>query len=207
MVGLDQTQESEGNVRYSLLLPGVQGELIAAVAAAASGPVVVVFMNGGAVDASNVTADPNVDAILGVGYPGQSGGQGLADVLFGTYNPAGRLTQTWYHADYVNQISMFSMGMRPNVTDNSPGRGYRFFTGDTVFQFGQGLSYTTFLYSWIEATHIPRETIIADTQTYGIYPSRAPVRGVASVLVTNNGTMAGDVSVLLFIEPMSPGQG
>ena len=102
---------------------------------------------------------------------------------------------------------MFSMGMRPNVTDNSPGRGYRFFTGETVFQFGQGLSYTTFLYSWIEATRISRETIIADTQQYGIYPSRAPVRGVASVLVTNNGTRAGDVSVLLFVEPMNPGQG
>ena len=102
---------------------------------------------------------------------------------------------------------MFNMNMRPNVTQNSPGRGYRFFTGDTVFNFGQGMSYTTFSYSWSGVSDMTRNTIIADTQQYGIYPSRAPVRGVASVLVTNNGTKAGDVSVLLFIEPTSPGQG
>ena len=102
---------------------------------------------------------------------------------------------------------MFNMNMRPNVTQNSPGRGYRFFTGDTVFNFGQGMSYTTFNYSWNGVTHIPREAINADTLQYGIYPSRAPVRGTASVLVTNTGAKAGDVSVLLFIEPTNPGQG
>ena len=82
----------------------MQNLLIEVVANAAKGPVVVVFMNGGAVDASDVVKNSKVHAILGVGYPGQAGGQGLADVLFGAYNPAGRLTQTWYHANYVDMV-------------------------------------------------------------------------------------------------------
>ena len=111
VVGLDQTIEREGKDRYSLRLPGVQNLLIEVVSNAAKGPVVVVFMNGGAVDASDVLKNSKVHAILGVGYPGQSGGQGLADVLFGTYNPAGRLTQTWYHANYVDMVCKLRLNL------------------------------------------------------------------------------------------------
>ena len=81
-----------------------------------AGPVIVVVVSGGCVDLTAVKNNPHVDAILYACYPGQSGGQGIADVIFGAYNPAGRLTQTWYPASFIN-LTMYDMGMRPNASD------------------------------------------------------------------------------------------
>jgi len=77
-------------------------------------------------------------------YPGYQGGNAIADVLFGAYNPGGRLPFTLYARDYVDQVSMFDMGMAAPA----PGRTYRYFTGTPVFPFGWGLSYTNFSLSW-----------------------------------------------------------
>jgi beta-D-xylosidase 4 len=133
VVGITGTEENEGLDRYNIALTGVQGEFIAQTCAASAGPCVLVFMGGGSLDLSEVQANPNVSAILWTGYPGQSGAVAIAQTIYGDNVPAGRLTQTIYPADYVNQVSMFEMNMRPGASIyppySSPGRSYRFYTG------------------------------------------------------------------------------
>jgi len=111
--------------------------------------VILVMMNGGPVDLTDQKKSKNIDGILWVGYPGQSGGQAIAQTLFGDFNPGGRLPYTIYPGDYVNQISMFDMGFRPNKTNDSPGRSYRFYIDTPVYEFGTGLSYSNFTYQWM----------------------------------------------------------
>ena len=80
-------------------------------------------------------------AILQAWYPGQSGGKAAAEVLFGDYNPAGRLPVTFYR----------NIAQLPDFEDyNMTGRTYRYFKGDPLFPFGYGLSYTTFNYGNIK---------------------------------------------------------
>jgi xylan 1,4-beta-xylosidase len=111
VVGLDTTQEAEGLDRYIIALPGVQSQLIAAVAAAAKGPVIVVVMAGGAVDLSQVVANSKVDAILWVGYPGQSGGQALAEIVFGDAVPSGRTVYSFYNSSFIAQVCSAWLGV------------------------------------------------------------------------------------------------
>ncbi len=98
-------------------------------------PVVLVCMNGGAVG-----LEPELetcDAILLSWYGGQQGGQAVADVLCGDYNPSGRLPLTLYrNADQLPEADAYGM----------EGRTYRYFKGEPLFAFGQGLSYSTFRY-------------------------------------------------------------
>eukprot|EP00750_Incisomonas_marina_P009641 INCI16063.1.p1 GENE.INCI16063.1~~INCI16063.1.p1 ORF type:complete len:718 (-),score=90.54 INCI16063.1:456-2609(-) len=96
VIGLDDSQEREGKDRTSIKLPGVQETLVLAAANASSSPIVVVVISGGPVDLSLVVQHPNVGAIVIAGYPGQSGGLAVAEVVFGAINPSGRLSQTWY---------------------------------------------------------------------------------------------------------------
>lgn len=82
--------------------------------------------------------EKNVDAIVNAWYGGQAGGQAVADVIFGDYNPAGRLPVTFYNG--VDQL--------PSFEDYTmKGRTYRYFQGDALYPFGYGLSYTKFGYS------------------------------------------------------------
>ena len=109
-----------------------------------SNKVILVILSGGCVDISQELKNDKIMAILWAGYGGMWGGQAIADVLFGKFNPVARLTQTWYQSNYVNEVSMLDMSMRP-VTNGTaitnPGRGYRFFTGEPIFRFGDGLRY------------------------------------------------------------------
>ena len=139
--------EAEGFDRTSLLLPDAQDDFVAAVAVAAGKkgiPVTVVVMGGGALDLSAIKANNNVQGIMWCGYPGQSGGAAIADVVFGATNPSAKLTLTWYPEELTKQVAVTDMHMRPNSTTGNPGRTYRFYTGDPVFRFGEGMSYTTF---------------------------------------------------------------
>ena len=91
--------ETEGHDRSQLTLPDKQDDLIAAVAAAAAKankPVSLVSMNGGPLDLSAVKANAAIASIMWCGYPGQSGGDAIADAIFGKTNPSGKLSVTWY---------------------------------------------------------------------------------------------------------------
>lgn len=125
----------EGGDRTSLNLPANQEELMKAMIATGK-PVVLVLINGSALSIN--WANDNVPAILTAGYPGQQGGNAIADVLFGDYNPAGRLPVTYYKS--VDQLPPFE-------NYNMKGRTYRYFDKKPLYPFGFGLSYTKFKYS------------------------------------------------------------
>ena len=125
----------EGGDRTHLKLPETQRELMQAVKATGK-PVILVLLNGSALAVN--WADQNLDAILTAGYPGQEGGTAVADVLFGDYNPAGRLPVTYYKS--VDQLPPFD-------DYDMEGRTYRYFTSEPLYPFGYGLSYTSFRYS------------------------------------------------------------
>ncbi|TVU23569.1 hypothetical protein EJB05_25943, partial [Eragrostis curvula] len=151
VAGLDQKEEAEMTDRTSLLLPGRQAELVSAVAKAAKGPVILVILSGGPIDISFAQNDRRIAGILWAGYPGQAGGQAIADVIFGQHNPGGKLPVTWYPQDYLQKAPMTNMAMRANPARGYPGRTYRFYTGPTIYPFGHGLSYTEFAHSLAHA--------------------------------------------------------
>ena len=129
--------EGEFNDRAFLKLPGKQEELIHAVNSSGT-PVIVVLVGGSAITMSNWIDEAG--GIIDVWYPGEAGGDAVADVLFGRYNPAGRLPITFPVTE----------GQLPLVYNHKPtGRGddYTDLTGMALFPFGYGLSYTTFVYS------------------------------------------------------------
>lgn len=125
----------EGGDRTSLDLPANQEELMKAMIATGK-PVILVLINGSALSIN--WANDHVPAILTAGYPGQQGGNAIADVLFGDYNPAGRLPVTYYKS--TDQLPAFE-------NYDMKGRTYRYFQQKPLYPFGFGLSYTKFKYS------------------------------------------------------------
>ncbi|ETP11715.1 hypothetical protein F441_12812 [Phytophthora nicotianae CJ01A1] len=207
-VGLDQSQEREEIDRYHLNLPGFQTALLKRVLEVASHPIVLVVISGGCVDLLAYKNHPKVGAIVFGGYLGEAGGQALADVLFGKYNPAGRLPQTFYDADYVNAMSIYDMHMRPTFVTGNPGRTYRFFTGVPVYEFGFGLSYTTFRKNWtIEPPSELNAAMIE--QQLGNDASTKSHACVATFTITtaNVGDVPGEDATLVFVEPPRAGEG
>ena len=136
----------------------------------------------------DINTNATINGIIWGGYGGMWGGKAIADIIFGEFNPVGRLTQTWYTGDYINQVSMFDMGMRPNETTNNAGRGYRYYDGDNInFPFGYGLSYTTFKCSDIDDSSVNNN-------------------GQLSISVVNNGQVSSGGVVLIFWVPEKAGQ-
>jgi hypothetical protein len=209
VVGIDQSIESEGRDRTTITFPGVQSQLISQVASGAKGPVIVVVMSGSSLDLSALVSSNDIDAILWVGYPGQSGGTAIAQVIFGDVNPSGRLPFTVHAANFINEVSMLDMHMRPG--SSNLGRTYRFYTGKPVYEFGYGLSYTTFTYVVSDITEKVSARVIEDVLRYAgphAYKLREPASIVATVTikVTNTGNVAGDDAVLYFVVPPNAGQ-
>lgn len=165
-----------GGDRTSILLPAVQTKLLQALQATGK-PVVFVMMTGSAI-AIPWEAE-HLPAILNAWYGGQSAGTAVADVLFGDYNPAGRLPVTFYASD----------ADLPGFEDYSmAGRTYRYFTGKPLYGFGYGLSYTTFKYDQLKVpVSVERGKNVA-----------------VSVRVTNTGKRAGGEVVQLYVS--HPGQ-
>ena len=125
-----------------------------------------------------------------MGYPGQAGGQAIAEVLYGKVNPSGRLPFTMYPADYVNQISFFNMSMRA-----PPGRTYKFYTGTPVYAFGTGLSYTQFTCKW---SNLPQGGL--EDQPLTLTFEQLELGDVSyEAEVSNTGKMGGSISVLAYI--------
>lgn len=145
VMGLDQSIEAEFRDRTGLLLPGRQQELVSKVALASRGPTILILMSGGPIDVSFAKRDRRIAGIYWAGYPGQAGGLAIADILFGATNPGGKLPLTWYPQDYLNNLPMTNMAMRPS--SGYPGRTYRFYQGPVVYPFGHGLSYTNFVHT------------------------------------------------------------
>jgi beta-glucosidase len=120
--------------RTHLKMPDAQLKLLKELEA--TGRPIVFLLTSGSAMAIN-WEQKHADAILGVWYPGQAGGRAVADVLFGDYNPSGKLPVTFYQS--VDQL--------PDFEDyNMAGRTYRYFNNDPLYPFGYGLSYTTFEY-------------------------------------------------------------
>lgn len=126
----------KGGDRTNIDLPMVQEKMLKALKKLGK-PVIFVLCSGSAM--ALPWENKNLDAILAAWYPGQAGGTAVADVLFGDFNPAGRLPVTFYASskdlpDYQDY-------------DMNKGRTYRYFKGKPLYSFGYGLSYTTFAYS------------------------------------------------------------
>jgi beta-glucosidase-like glycosyl hydrolase len=210
IAGLDQTQEREGYDRSTITWPGVQEEMILKVASCSKGPVVLVVFGGGPIDMTQEKNSDSVGAILWAGYPGQSGGTALAQIIFGDVSPSGRMTHTTYPANYVNQVSNIDMGMRPNSTTGNPGRTYRFYTGEAVYPFGTGLSYTSFTFTFSntsdQVTTFDAQKINAIVSDPFYSRVTAEPISVTQAVVTNTGQVTSDVSVLLFTQGPTPGQ-
>ena len=160
-----------GGDRTAIELPAVQTELLQALHATGK-PVVFVNCSGSAM--AMPWEDANLPAIVQAWYPGQAGGTAVADVLFGTYNPSGRLPVTFYR----------STADLPNFEDYSmKNRTYRFFTGKPLYAFGHGLSYTKFTYGAAKVTN----PAVANNGTIQV-----------SVDVTNAGARDGDEVVQVY---------
>ncbi|KAG5013566.1 hypothetical protein AAZX31_09G184900 [Glycine max] len=150
VAGLDATQETEDHDRVSLLLPGKQMNLVSSVADASKNPVILVLIGGGPLDVSFAEKNPQIASIIWLGYPGEAGGKALAEIIFGEFNPAGRLPMTWYPEAFTN-VPMNEMNMRADPSRGYPGRTYRFYTGGRVYGFGHGLSFSDFSYNFLSA--------------------------------------------------------
>lgn len=138
VLGIDKSIEREGQDRYTLELPADQREFIQEIYRI--NPRTVVVLVAGSSLAIN-WIDQNIPAILDAWYPGEQGGNAVAEALFGDYNPGGRLPLTFYSS--IDDLPAFD----DYALTNGPGRTYQYFTGKPLYEFGYGLSYTTFKYS------------------------------------------------------------
>ncbi|KAI0909183.1 glycoside hydrolase family 3 protein [Ustulina deusta] len=137
--GSDMSIESEGLDRDAIAWPGAQLSLIEKLCALGK-PCVIVEL-GDQNDDTPLLTNNNVSAVIWAGFPGQDGGTAVFDILTGKSAPAGRLPTTMYPADYVNQVPLTDMSLRPS--SSNPGRTYKWYN-DSVLPFGFGLHYTTF---------------------------------------------------------------
>ena len=142
VLGIDKSIEREGQDRYTLELPPDQKEFIQEIYKI--NPRTVVVLVAGSSIAIN-WIDEHIPAILDAWYPGEQGGNAVAEALFGDYNPGGRLPLTFYRS--MDDLPAFD----DYALTNGLGRTYQYFTGTPLYEFGYGLSYTTFKYTQLTA--------------------------------------------------------
>jgi hypothetical protein len=221
VLGIDGTIEYEGADRSSVSLPLGQQLLLKAAAAArqrvararlnvadslskagagagmVTGGLVVVLTNGGPVsfDWLASAAPSERLAVLESFEGGQSGGQAVAETLFGLANPSGALPYSIYAENATLTSAAYTLpledfGMRPDPTRSPPypGRTYRFSVAPVLFGFGAGLSYTTFTLEWSQMP--PRHAPTSQVHSPGV---------PHSVRVTNTGSVAGGKVIQAFV--------
>ena len=162
----------EGGDRTRIELPLVQEAFLKRLHGLKK-PVVLVLLNGSALAIPWAAA--HIPAIVEAWYPGQAGGEALADVLFGDYNPGGRLPVTFYES---------TADLPPFDDYDMAGRTYRYFQGEPLFPFGHGLSYTTFEFGDLQIR--PAQVTVGE-------------HVVVRAAVTNTGQRAGDEVVQLYV--------
>jgi beta-glucosidase len=162
----------KGGDRTSLALPEAQQKMLEAVKATGK-KLVVVYMTGGAI--SDPWVAENADAVVQAWYPGEAGGEAIANTLTGKNNPGGRLPYTVYR-DVADLPPFEDYSMK--------GRTYRYFKGKVLYPFGHGLSYTTFAY---DKPALSAKTI------------KAGDSATAQVTVRNTGAHEGDEVVQLYL--------
>jgi beta-glucosidase len=186
--GLDATWEGEemrdrteiegflSGDRTKIELPKIQIDALKALKETGT-PVVFVLMAGSSIAFDGL--DKDLEAILMAWYPGQRGGDAIADVLFGDYNPAGRLPVTFYSStDELADFNDYNMRAGKGFT-------YRYYNGDALYPFGHGLSYTNFKYSELQID----KTTLSSKDTL-----------IVSFKVRNNGDLDGEEVVQLYIK-------
>ncbi len=173
----DVGNSDAGGDKVDLVLTGLQQRLLEEVTALGK-PTVLVLIAGSPVDVS--WADEHVGALIWAGYPGEAGGSAIADVLFGDYNPAGRLPVTFPRS--TRDV--------PEITDyRMQGRTYRYLEAPPLYPFGYGLSYTQFEYSQLRVSQ--RE-----------FSAASDLRVEVSATVTNRGARAGEEVVQLYVKDL-----
>jgi beta-glucosidase len=165
-----------GGDRTDLALPGSQENLMKKVASL-NKPTILVLMGGSAIAVN--WADKHIPAILEAWYPGEFGGQAIAEVIFGDINPSGKLPVTFYRS--VNDLPSFSEYSMKNRT-------YKYFTGPVLYPFGHGLSYTSFEYTELQFG-----------VGVGVAEISEPADIQISVNVRNTGTREGMETVQLYV--------
>ncbi|KAJ7606384.1 glycoside hydrolase family 3 protein [Mycena polygramma] len=194
--GIDDTIEAEAHDRTAIAWPGNQLDLVAQLAGLGK-PLVVLQFGGGQVDDAALKSNANVSAILWGGYPGQSGGTAVVDILSGKASPAGRLPTTQYPASYVDAVPMTDMSLRPSSTN--PGRTYKWYTGTPTYEFGTGLSYTSFSLAFADAPKASYDIqALISAGKSAAHLDLAPF-DTFSVSVQNTGKVASDFVALLFV--------
>jgi len=157
--------------RTSILLPQIQRDFMQ-VLKTTDKPIVFVMMTGSA-----LSFDPScADAILNTWYGGEFAGKAVADIVFGNYNPSGRLPVTFYKHD----------SDLPDFEDyNMQNRTYRYFRGETLYPFGYGLNFSKFSYTWSQQ---PKQTYSIKDKIH------------CSIQIRNDGSWAGDEVAQLYIQ-------
>jgi beta-glucosidase len=176
-MGIGQDDDREGKDRDTLDLPFGEDEYLQQLSRLNKN-IIVVLINGSPLSINWIKE--NISAIAEAWYPGEQGGNAIADVLFGDYNPAGRLTMTHYKS--VNDLPLF------NDYEISRGRTYMYFRKEPLFPFGYGLSYTKFDYSRLSL----------DKKT-----ARAADTVNVSLKVSNTGARDGDEVVQIYVSDMT----
>jgi beta-glucosidase len=174
VMGINKTIEGEGRDRTSIELPEDQQAFIKEIYKA--NPKTILVLVAGSQLSIRWEQD-HLPAIVNAWYPGEQGGTAIAEVLFGDYNPAGRLPLTYYES--LDDIPAFDDYKVSN------GRTYMYFNGKAIYPFGYGLSYTKFEYSGIKIDK--PEANIGDTLS-------------VTVEVKNTGSRDGDEVVQLYLK-------
>lgn len=189
VMGLDGTVEAEGEDRAVtecegvpqdiLALPGCQTELVETIIQYNS-MVILVLINGGPISLPTLFNHRGVLGIIEAFYPGAQGGRAVAEVLFGHYNPGGRMPMTVY-----SSVSDVPPAVSYDMS-HPPGRTYRYFTGEALIPFGYGLSYTEFEY----------KTVMLSSDNIN------PCESIkVSTSVENIGDIGGDEVIQVYVQP------